>query len=174
MNRSLEFVSLGPEHASAIASYVEEFASAGEREINGYFRKPNWTHTETVAKLKAWSFGEELDGWVPSSTLFLISNDRILGNYNLRHELTDALMIYGGSCGYSVRPTERRNGYATKMLGHAKRLGKELGLGRMLLTCNPDNTGSVRTIEKNGGVLQDVAYNEDIGSDVARYWINLH
>ena len=82
-------------------------------------------------------------------------------------------MIYGGHCGYSVRPSERRKGYATMMLAHAKDFGKQRGIERILVTCNPDNTGSSRTIELNGGVLQDTVFNEDLDSYVARYWIQL-
>ena len=173
MNASLEYTALRSNHALAIADYVADFSDAGEQEINGYFGKPDWSHSQTVEKLDAWARGEDLGDWVPSTTRFLISNGRILGNYNIRHELTDALMAYGGSCGYSVRPSERQKGYATMMLGHAKDLGRQLGLGRMLLTCNPENIGSSKTIERNGGILQDVLYNDQLESQVARYWINL-
>ena len=173
MNASFEFTALELDHASAIADYVADFAKAGEQDINGYFGKPDWDHALTVKKLDAWAHGEDLGDWVPSTTRFLIANGRILGNYNFRHELTDALKIYGGHCGYSVRPSERRKGYATLMLGHAKTLGKRLGIDRILLTCNPDNIGSSRTIELNGGILQDVTYNEELDSQVARYWIQL-
>mgnify|MGYP002236365423 FL=1 len=35
---------------------------------------------------------------------------------NLRHHLNDYLLAYGGHIGYSVRPSERKNGYASQML----------------------------------------------------------
>jgi len=174
MNASLEFTALGLEHASAISDYVADFTNAGKNEIHGYFGKPEWDHAQTVEKLNAWANGEDLGGWVSSTTRFLISNGRILGNYNLRHELNEALELYGGNCGYSVRPSERRKGYAAMMLGHAKGLGRQLGLKRLLLTCDPHNFGSSRTIQSNGGVLQDVVYNEALKSQVARYWIALN
>ena len=173
MDPSVEFTALDLHHATAIADYVADFANAGEQEIHGYFVKPEWGHALTVEKLDAWSRGRDLGDFVPSTTRFLISQGRILGNYNFRHSLTDALMVYGGHCGYSVRPSERRKGYATLMLGHAKKLGQQLGMDRLMLTCNPDNIGSSRTIERNGGVLKDSAYNEELDCHIARYLIDL-
>ena len=173
MDTTLQFTALKVNHATAIADYVADFANAGEQEIHGYFAKPEWDHALTVKTLEAWSHGRELGDLVPSTTHFLVSDGKILGNYNFRHKLTDALMVYGGHCGYSVRPSERRKGYATLMLAHAKKLAQQLGMNRILLTCNPDNTGSSRTIERNGGILQDKTYNEKLDSYVARYWIPL-
>lgn len=169
----LEIISLGLEHQVAIADYVAEFAGAGETGIPGYFGKPDWSHAKTVEKLNAWSRGEDLEGWVPNTTRFLLANGRILGNFNFRHELTDELMRHGGNCGYSVRPWERRKGYATLMLGHAKDFGRSLELKRMLVTCDENNIGSARAIEKNGGVFQDLVFHEQLETQVARYWITL-
>lgn len=123
----MEIISLDLNHQSAIADYVADFASAGETVIHGYFGKPDWSHAETVEKMRAWSRGEDLAPWVPNTTHFLLAGGRILGNYNFRHELTDALLLDGGNCGYSVRPSERKKGYATLMLGHAKEFGEASG-----------------------------------------------
>jgi predicted acetyltransferase len=46
---------------------------------------------------------------------------------------------------------------------------RRIGLDRVLLTCDVDNTGSARTIEKHGGVLEDVR-DTTIGPK-KRYWI---
>ncbi|MFD5230388.1 GNAT family N-acetyltransferase [Streptomyces qaidamensis] len=46
-----------------------------------------------------------------------------------------------------------------------------LGLDRVLLTCDDGNAGSARTIESNGGALEDVR-NTEIGVK-RRYWITL-
>jgi predicted acetyltransferase len=43
--------------------------------------------------------------------------------------------------------------------------GRSLGLDRILVTCDDDNEASRRTIQRNGGVL------EDIRQDKLRYWI---
>jgi predicted acetyltransferase len=44
-------------------------------------------------------------------------------------------------------------------------------MDRLLVTCRDDNPGSARTIEKNGGVLEDVRATE-LGP-TRRYWISL-
>lgn len=170
---NLEFHPLGLEHESAAADYVAEFEAAGEQRIHGYFDKPEWGHAEFVGKLEAWSRGEELAGWVANTTRFLMDGGRILGNYNFRHELTEELKQHGGHCGYSVRPSERRKGYATMLLGHAKEFGRTLGLTQMLVTCDVENIGSAKTIENNGGVRQDVIFDEEHRCDLARYWITV-
>ena len=50
-----------------------------------------------------------------------------------------------------------------------------LGLSRVLITCNDDNYGSARVIEKNGGILQDKVINTIQGAEILtrRYWIDL-
>ena len=43
---------------------------------------------------------------------------------------------------------------------------RELGLQRILVTCDNSNTGSKRVIEAGGGILEDTV------DGVCRYWIN--
>lgn len=45
----------------------------------------------------------------------------------------------------------------------------KLGIKRVLMCCNKNNLASARTIQKNGGVLQDEI--SDDGEIVQRYWI---
>lgn len=47
----------------------------------------------------------------------------------------------------------------------------KLGLTRILLTCDDDNIGSIRTIEKNGGILENVVTGPDLDKPKRRYWI---
>ena len=46
-----------------------------------------------------------------------------------------------------------------------------LGIDRVLVTCDDDNVGSIRTIEKNGGVLENVISGPEIAKATRRYWI---
>jgi predicted acetyltransferase len=48
---------------------------------------------------------------------------------------------------------------------------RALGLQKVLVTCHDDNLASARTIEKAGGVLEDVRDTE-LGL-TRRYWIAL-
>ena len=47
----------------------------------------------------------------------------------------------------------------------------KLGIGRILVTCDDDNIGSIRTIEKNGGILENVISGPDLDKPKRRYWI---
>jgi len=48
---------------------------------------------------------------------------------------------------------------------------EKLGIGRILVTCDDDNLDSIRTIEKNGGVLENVINGPDLDKPQRRYWI---
>ncbi len=114
-------------------------------------------------------------GRVPSTTFWLIENDRFLGEIRVRRKLSGALLNFGGHIGYEIRPSERRKGYGTKMLEMALVYAKEIGLSRVLLTCDDDNIASARVIEKNGGILENKVENHPLRGTVLtrRYWITL-
>ena len=113
-------------------------------------------------------------GWVPDSVFFLMDDERnrLLGAVNIRHYLTDALLKDGGHIGDGIRPSERRKGYATKMIHLALGECRKLGIDRVLMICNKDNIGSARSIIRNGGVLENEITGSD-GSVLQRYWIQL-
>ncbi|MDZ4719039.1 MAG: hypothetical protein SH847_11355 [Roseiflexaceae bacterium] len=52
-------------------------------------------------------------------------------------------------------------------------MAAEFGLNSVLITCDTDNIGSVRVIEKNGGKLQDHCMIEGHNALISRYWIDL-
>jgi predicted acetyltransferase len=109
---------------------------------------------------------------VPSTFLFAFVGPRIVGRVSIRHSLNDFLERVGGHVGYVVVPEFRRRGYATEMLRQAVLIAREsLGLRRVLVTCDDDNVGSIRTIEKNGGQLENVVTGHDLEKAKRRYWI---
>lgn len=114
------------------------------------------------------------DGLVPDSTFFLLDDekDRLLGAVNIRHYLNDGLLKCGGHIGDGIRPSERRKGYATKMIGLALKECKKLGIDRALICCDKDNIGSAKSIQNNGGVLENELVTDD-GEIVQRYWISI-
>lgn len=115
-------------------------------------------------------------GFVPATNYWMVEGDRFLGQINFRHTLTPSLERFGGHIGYVVRHSEWNKGVGTEMLRQLLDiLRKEAAIDRVLLTCNDENIGSARVIEKNGGVLQDVIENEIAGKKrlTRRYWITL-
>lgn len=109
------------------------------------------------------------EGWVPSNTYWLMDDGVFIGLVNIRHHLNPILEKRGGHIGYSVRPSKREQGYGTHMLGLALKKAKELGIDRVLITCNTDNIGSRKVIENNGGKLKDIIEVEK--EKVMRFWI---
>ena len=93
------------------------------------------------------------------------SAEEIVGFLALRTRLNDWLLNEGGHIGYSVRPSRRQEGHATRALGLAVRRAAELGIERALVTCDDDNAPSARTIERNGGVYEDTRNGK------RRFWI---
>ena len=80
----------------------------------------------------------------------------------------------GGHIGYVVVPEFRRQGWATEILRQSLLIARErCGVDRILVTCDDDNVGSIRTIEKNGGVLENTVTGPDLEKPKRRYWIDL-
>ena len=116
---------------------------------------------------------EEIDGKVPDTTLFCLDEDRniFVGAVNIRHYLNEAMLLNGGHIGDGIRPSERRKGYATRMIELALEECKKLGLDKVLMVCDKNNVGSAKSIINNGGVLEnEVVVN---GVTEQRYWIDL-
>jgi predicted acetyltransferase len=115
------------------------------------------------------------DGWVPAHTFWLVLNKRtILGVLQLRHSLTPFLEAEGGHIGYSVRPSQRGKGYATRMLGMALEEARRLGMKRVLITCDQRNMASARVIQRNGGQLENEIVSRLPNREFTqRYWIDL-
>lgn len=106
--------------------------------------------------------------------LALDEHEHLVGMTNLRHYLNDYLLTYGGHIGYSVRPSERKNGYATQMLRLTLGKAKERGIEKVRICCDHYNIASAKAIRANGGVLEDEAYDSLDGLLTQRYWIENH
>jgi predicted acetyltransferase len=110
-------------------------------------------------------------GMVHATYWWVVEGDHYLGAITLRHVLNDFLREVGGHIGFGIRPSARRRGLARWALGAVLPRARALGLDRVLVTCDDDNVASVRTIEANGGVLEDIRRLE--GGPKRRYWIDL-
>lgn len=107
------------------------------------------------------------EGIVHSDYFWIADDSVFVGYLALRHALTPYLLEEGGHIGFSVRPSRRREGHASRALALSLPRAAELGLERVLLTCDEDNEGSRRTIEGNGGVFEDSRKGK------RRYWIEV-
>jgi predicted acetyltransferase len=109
---------------------------------------------------------------VPASTYMLIDqSNEIYGFINIRHRLNDDLLLYNGNIGYGIKPSKRLQGYGKLILKLGLEKAKELGLHKVLITCNEENIASRKTIEANHGVLENKIFKTD--GYILRYWIDL-
>lgn len=114
------------------------------------------------------------DGSVHNDLYWIADGDEVIGFFSFRHTLNEWLREVGGHIGYAVRPSRRRQGHAAAALELGLDRAREIGLDRVLITCDDDNVGSFRTIEGAGGVLQDVRDQTERGHALLRrYWITL-
>ena len=126
-----------------------------------------------IEKLDGFTRGIGLDeNHVKHSTYWLVDNNRVIGAVNIRHRLNDYLLKFDGHIGGGIRPSERSKGYATLMLSLSLDITKDMGMNKVLITCNKDNIASEKTIIKNGGVFESEEI-EDNGNIVSRFWIEL-
>lgn len=162
------------EHETLWYEIINEFETAQEKIIPWALSLERQNYDGFLYKTMDNHTGKNIEGHVPSTTYFLMeeNEDRIYGAVSIRHYLNEELLFRGGHIGYGIRPVERRKGFATKMLSLALDICKEMGLNRILITCDKDNPGSARTIIKNGGVLENERI-DDNGTMIQRYWIDL-
>ena len=150
---------------------VNEWVTFDEKSIPPVLKMEYSDFEALVTYLKDIRDGKQLQkGWVPSSTFWLISDDgKIIGISSIRHFLTEQLLEFGGHIGYGIRPSERKKGYATEILCQSLKVAGALGIQKALLTCDKDNIGSIKVIEKSGGSLESEGKINDV--DILRYWI---
>jgi predicted acetyltransferase len=153
--------------------FVNEFKSANERFVPYSLNQKDKDFQTYIRRLQEESLGIDIpENWVPASTYFLVDEThKIFGAVNIRHRLTDNLMIEGGHVGYGIRPSVRNQGYGTKILKMALDILREMNVEDVLVTCDKDNIGSAKVIQNNGGKLDsEIEKDEAI---IQRYWIKI-
>lgn len=169
----LKLVKPSLEMEQVYTDYIFEWENSGERIVPYASRRDGLDFVELLYKWENESTEKAYEkGLVPATLYFLVDEStRIYGALHIRHKLNDYLLNSGGHIGYGVRPSERKKGYATRMLSLALPIVKGIGINKALITCNKTNYASAKTIINNGGVLEnEIQEGEEV---TQRYWINL-
>lgn len=173
-NGPLKLRPLRYEDETSFAIATEEFSRTNPSWEFALSRNHCGSFAEYVDTLDRWSRGVDVpEEFVPATFLVGTVEERIVGRLSLRHSLNGFLERIGGHIGYGVIPSCRRKGYATAMLKQAIPICKELGLQKVLLTCNIGNLASQKVIESCGGELEGITNLPELKIQKRRYWIQV-
>lgn len=173
-----EFMLVRPskEYAEELIQYRQEFLDAGSS-MDGC--GPLRRLEDIEAYIQYCKEGEDPETVPPQlvpATQFLFvrkGDHRLVGMIQVRHYFNEYLEKYAGHIGYSVRPSERRKGYATKMLRSTLSFCKEIGMDKVLIACIEGNVASEKTILANGGVYESTVHEPNRDWELKRFWIAL-
>lgn len=168
----LRLVKLTADNYPLLIDMMDEWTASGEKIVPYAIRKVDYRNFDRY--LPSLEVGHHRDeSLVPDSTFFCLDDERsiFVGAVNIRHWLNEGLLLNGGHIGDGVRPSERRKGYATKMIALALDECRKLGIDRVLMVCDKNNIGSAKSINNNGGVLENEIVVD--GTTEQRYWIDL-
>ena len=168
------------ERKNEIIEYLDEFVKYGS-DING---------SGSLDKIyDGYTFEEALDrclkmedeeyaksvGRCQSRTFLLIreNDNKIVGTINVRWNLNEAMLRFGGHIGYGIRPTERRKGYNKINLYLGMLEAKKVGLEKVMLDCDVNNLGSDKTLKALGGKLERTEVDPSDGILTNVYWFDV-
>ena len=94
------------------------------------------------------------DWFVSQSYYYLWDEGEIVGEFRIRHYLTEALKNGAGHIGYSVRKDKRGKGYGTEGLRLTLEIARKIvPEEEIYLHVNKDNIASQRVMLKNGAYV---------------------
>lgn len=144
----LVFVKPNLELKDKILEYKNEHFRCSEYEIHG---------SSMLDKLEYEEWLDRLENNKEIADTFVVirkTDNKIIGIIDIRYDLyNDFLKNYAGHIGYSVRPSERRKGYAIEILNESKRYLYNKNINKIMLSCFKENIGSRKTILRCGGFL---------------------
>lgn len=155
------------EDKEIIKLYIEEHYSNHEKSISASNKLTSMEYDEWVKKIHS-NVNIHDKEWGKSLTYLAFNEENnLVGLLSIRYDLPEEKAMEFGHIGYGVRPSQRRKGYATKMLEFALKECKKYGLDKVIVGCYKENIGSARTIIKNKGKL---IKEKNITLDISDYW----
>jgi predicted acetyltransferase len=107
-----------------------------------------------LAKINHYVLGKNIPNhMVPSTTLWLVDNDDIIGVTNLRHYLNEQIAHCGGHIGLGIRPAYRGKNLGDLLMKLSIEALFERGVENIHIHCYKNNAPSAKVITKNQGIL---------------------
>ena len=120
-----------------------------------------------LPRMLSYSKGENLpQNHVPETFFFLYNGDIIVGQFRIRHCLTEALRLGAGHIGYFIKNEFRNKGYGKIGLGLTLEKAKEIvPEDEIYLRVNKNNLPSLKVMLHNGGYIT--------GEDNEKYYVRV-
>jgi len=169
------------ERKNEIIEYLDEFVKYGS-DINGsgsldkiYDGYTFEQALDRCLKMEDEEYAKSV-GRCQGKTFLLIreSDNKIVGTINVRWNLSEEMLQFGGHIGYGIRPTERRKGYNKINLYLGMIEAKKVGLEKVMLDCDVNNLGSDKTLKALGGKLERTEIDPSDGILNNVYWFDVN
>lgn len=149
--------------------FVEDVKSTGYESYEHY-TKAEKDFEEFITDLINSSKGINIpEDWVPCSSYWLIDDSEVVGVIRIRHRVDSDYLQMIGHIGYEIKSSKRKRGYGSKLLELGLIEAKKIGLEKVLITCNEDNIGSIRIIEKFNGEYKKSFFDDETEKKVLQY-----
>ena len=169
------------ERKNEIIEYLDEFVKYGS-DINGsgsldkiYDGYTFEQALDRCLKMEDEEYAKSV-GRCQGKTFLLIreSDNKIVGTINVRWNLSEEMLQFGGHIGYGIRPSERRKGYNKINLYLGMIEAKKVGLEKVMLDCDVNNLGSDKTLKALGGKLERTEIDPSDGILTNVYWFDVN
>lgn len=141
-----------------------------ENGITNSFHGVGWEQykDEVLPKMMSYENPIDMPDWfVPQTYYYLWDGECLVGEFRIRHHLTDALKNGAGHIGYSIKKEYRGKGYATKGLELTLEIARTIiPEDEIYLRLLKSNKASLRVMEKNGARC--------VGEDDEHFFMRIH
>ncbi|MBQ9008119.1 MAG: GNAT family N-acetyltransferase [Clostridia bacterium] len=122
---------------------------------------------DTLPTLMSYEHPVHMPDWfVPETYTYLWDGDCLVGEFRIRHHLTEALRTGAGHIGYSIGRNYRGRGYGTAGLRLALAMAREIvPEDEIYLRVNKDNPASLKVMLNNGAYMA--------GEDESHYFMRI-
>lgn len=169
---TLRLSKVSEDYLEQIKEYIAEFPADRMRVTYDPDRIPGLDYLEKYNDITEWlSFCDHVSDKLTWYMSVREDDGRIVGFLILRHKLEydDDDIEFASHIGYSIRPSERRKGYAKEQLRLGLLEARKRGLNSVRIVCRDINIESNKTILANGGIYIDTIHGEESELNVNRY-----